>query len=99
MTEITTTNAQVAAATQAVSSCTWWRRACADVRWILSFIWLVFAQDGLLRETPLWLEEYLHVMALVRELFQTFPDSTLELENNREKHGKKLQFAVVVLLE
>ena len=81
VTEVTTKNAHAANATQGSSSCTWWRRACADLRWILSFIRLVSDQDGMLRETPVARRVVACIMALVPELFQTFPDLNLELEN------------------
>ena len=48
---------------------------------------LVFAQDGMLRETPVAGRVVVCIMALVSEVFQTFPDPTLELENNEKRPG------------
>ena len=63
-TEVTATTSHAAIATQAFSSWLWWRRACADLRWIVSFIRFVFAED-ILWET---LKVVACMMALVPEL-------------------------------
>lgn len=50
-TEAITTNDHAATATRASSSGLWWLRACADLRSVLNFIRLVFAEDNLPLET------------------------------------------------